>query len=67
MESSDSMEVLDDGEGEVWKYLEEGVEFSCTNSPTSCTWRKVADGYKRDIVSLPKHHIRIIRVFATLM
>jgi len=25
------------------------------------------DGYKRNIVSLPKHHIRINRVFATLM
>ena len=41
--------------------------FSCTNSPTSCTWRKVVDGYKRNIVSLPKHHIRISRVFATFM
>ena len=41
--------------------------FSCTNSPTSCTWRKVVDWYKRNIVSLPKHHIRISRVFATLM
>ena len=41
--------------------------FSCTNSPTSCPWRKVVDGYKRNIVSLPKHHIRISLVFATLM
>jgi len=41
--------------------------FSCTNSPTSCTWRKIVDGYKRNIVSLPKHHIRISRAFATLM
>jgi len=41
--------------------------FSCTNSPTSCTWRKVVDGYKRNIVSLPKHHIWISRVFVTLM
>ena len=41
--------------------------FSCVNSPTSCTWRKVVDGYKRNIVSLPKHHIRISRVFATLI
>jgi hypothetical protein len=41
--------------------------FSCTNSPTSCTWRKVVDGCNRNIFSLPKHHIRISRVFATLM
>ena len=41
--------------------------FSCTISPTSCTWRKVVDGYKRNIVSLPKHHIPISRVFATMM
>ena len=40
---------------------------SCTKSPTSCTWRKVVNGYKRNIVSLPKHHIRISRVFASLM
>jgi len=33
--------------------------FSCTNLPTSCIWRKVVDGYKRNIVSLPKHHIWI--------
>jgi len=31
--------------------------FSCANLPTSCTWRKVVDGYKRNIVRLPKHHI----------
>jgi len=41
--------------------------FSCTNLPISCTWRKVVEGYKINIVSLPKHHIRISRVFATLM
>ena len=41
--------------------------FSCTNSQTSCTWRKVVDGYKRNIVNLLKHHIRFSRVFATLM
>ena len=38
-----------------------------TNSKTSCTWRKVVDGYKRNIVSLPKHNIQISRVFTTLM
>ena len=41
--------------------------FSCTNLPTSCNWRKVVDGYKRNIVSLPKHHNRISRVFAALI
>jgi len=41
--------------------------FSCTNSPTCCTWRKVVDGYNRNIFCLTKHHIRISRVFATLM
>ena len=41
--------------------------FSCTNPPTSCTWRKVVDGCNRNIVSLPKHHIRFSRVFADLM
>ena len=39
--------------------------FSCTNSPPSCTWRKVVDGYNRNIFSLPKNHIRISRAFAT--
>ena len=41
--------------------------FSCTNSPPSCTWRKVVDGYNRNIFSLPKHHIQISRAFATLV
>ena len=41
--------------------------FSCTNSPPSCTWRKVVDGYNRNIFSLPNHHIRISRAFATLV
>jgi len=62
---------------ESWRNTYRGVDlkkmrfvpggYSCTNSPTSCTWRKVVDGYKRNIVSLPKHHIRISRVFATLI
>jgi len=29
--------------------------------------RKVVDGYNRNIFSLPKHHIRINRAFATLV
>ena len=67
----------ENSETESWRNTYRGVdleknrfvpgEFSCTNSPTSCTWRKVVDGYKRNIVSLPKHHIRISRVFAALM
>ena len=67
----------ENGKTESWRNTYRGVDlkkmrfvpggFSCTNSPTSCTWRKVVDGYKRNIVSLPKHHIRISRVFATLM
>jgi len=28
--------------------------FSCTNSPSSCTWRKVLDGYNRNILVNPK-------------
>jgi len=41
--------------------------FSCTSSPPSCTWRKVVDGYNRNIFSLPKHHIRMSRAFETLV
>ena len=65
------------GKTESWRNTYRGVDlwkrrfvpggFSCTNSPTSCTWRKVVDGYKRNIVSLPKHRIWISCVFATLM
>ena len=67
----------ENGKTESWRNTYRGIDlkqmrfetgkFSCTNSPTSCTWRKVVDGYKRNIVSLPKHHIRISRAFATLM
>jgi len=67
----------ENGKTESWRNTYHGVNlkkmrfvpggFSCTNSPTSCTWWKVVDGFKRNIVSLPKHHIRISRVFATLM
>jgi len=67
----------ENGKIESWRNTYRGVDlkkmrfvqggFSCTNSPTSCTWQKVVDGYKRNIVSLPKQHIRIRRVFATLM
>jgi len=28
--------------------------FSCTNSPSSCTWRKVLNGYNRNILVNPK-------------
>jgi len=33
--------------------------FSCTNLQLlgTCSWRKVMDGYNRNIFSLPKHHI----------
>ena len=65
------------GKTESWRNTYRGVDlkkmrfvpggFSCTNSPTSCTWRKVVDWYNRNIFCLPKHHIRISRVFATLM
>jgi len=63
----------ENGKTERWRNTYRGVDlkkmtvFSWTNSPTSCTWRKVVDGYNRNIVSLLKHHIRISRVFATLM
>jgi len=36
--------------------------FSCTNSPSSCTWRKVLNGYTRNILVNPK----IIFEFITL-
>jgi hypothetical protein len=65
------------GKTESWRNTYRGVDlkktrfvpggFSCTNSPSSCTWRKVVDGYNRNIFSLPKHHIRINRAFATLV
>ena len=70
---------LDDEDGitKSWRNTYRGVNlkkmrfvpegFSCTNSPTSCTWRKVADGHNRNIFSLLKHHIQISRVFAALM
>ena len=35
--------------------------------PSFCTWRKVGDGYNKNIFCLPKHRIRISRVFATLI
>jgi len=67
----------ENGKTENWRDTYRGVDlkkmrfvpgaFSRTNSPTSCTWRKVVDGYKRNIVGWPKHHIRISRGLATLM
>ena len=41
--------------------------FFCTNSPSSWTWQKVVDGYNRNILDLPDHHILISRAFATLV
>jgi len=67
----------ENGKTESWRNTYRGVDlkkmrfvpggFSCTNSPTSCTWRKVVDGYKRNMVSVPKRHIWISRVFATFI
>jgi len=67
----------ENGKTKSWSNTYRGVDlkktmfvpggFSCTNSPTSCTWRNVVDGYKRNIVSFPKHCTRISRVFATLI
>jgi len=64
----------ENGKTESWRNTYCGVDlkkmrfvlggFSCSNSPTSCTCRQVVDGYNRNILSLPKHHIRISRVFA---
>jgi len=60
----------ENGKTESWRNTYRGVDlkkmrfvpegFSCTNSITSCTWRKVVDGYKRNIVSLPKHHFELV-------
>jgi len=65
------------GKTESWRNTYRGVnpkrtrfvpgEFSCTNSSPSCSWQKVVDGYNRNIFSLPKHNIRISRVFVTLV
>jgi len=64
------------GKTESWRNTYRGVDlnatrfvpvgFSCTNSPPSCTWRKVMDGYNRNIFTLPRHHIRICRAFCNL-
>jgi len=64
---------VENGKTESWRNAYRGVDlnatrfvpvgFSCTNSPPSCTWRKVMDGYNRNILSLPRHHIRIFRAF----
>ena len=61
---------------ESWRNSYSGVDlnttrfvlgwFSCTNSPPSCTWRNVMDGYNRNVLSLPKYHIRICRAFRNL-
>jgi len=65
------------GKTESWRNTYSGVDlktrrfvpggFSCTNSPPFCIWRKVVNGYNRNLLSLPKHQIRISRAFATLM